>query len=129
MRELVLLGPFLTRADAAARSGLSPHDIAARPDLLRIGKPPLDEAYFAFQFGPTGIRRELGAVVLALKGRCDDLVIADWLLRPNPRLRNGSPLTWLREGGDYHRAVEAARDNGPGQVRQDRAGSDLSSAS
>ena len=114
MHELILLGPFLTRADAARYTRLDPLELAHRPDLLRIGKPPLDEAYFGFQFHLHAVDEDVGKVVMALRGAHDDMVIADWLVRPNHRLRGSTPLAWLSEGGSLTRAIEAAHRNGPG---------------
>jgi hypothetical protein len=113
MHELILLGPFLTRADAARYARLDPLELAHRPDLLHIGKPPLNEAYFGFQFHLHTVDPGVAEVVLALKGSHDDLVIADWLVRPNRGLRGSAPLAWLSEGGSSARAVEAALHHGP----------------
>ena len=90
-----LKGPFLTRSEAAAQSGLEVDDVPFRPDLLRIGGRMLPEVYFKFQFGTTGIRHEIGTVVLAMRGTFDDMTIADWLVRSNPALRGESPLERL----------------------------------
>lgn len=113
MHELILLGPFLTRVDAARYTRLDPLELAHRPDLLRIGSPPLDEAYFGFQFDQHAVDEKVGAVVLALKGHHTDLEIADWMVRPNRALGGSSPLRWLREGGRHERALDASHASGP----------------
>ena len=113
MHELILLGPFLTRADAARYARLDPLELAHRPDLLRIGRPPLEEAYFGFQFDQHRVIPDVGKVVLELRGVHEDLVIADWLVRPNRRLGGSSPLSWLGEGGRLSRVLEAAHHSGP----------------
>ena len=98
MPELVLLGPFLTRAEAARRAGLSSKEVRARPDLLRIGGRWLEEVYFAFQFDDGGIRRGIGGAVLSMRGYLDDETIADWLIRPNLDLAAETPLRWDAQG-------------------------------
>jgi hypothetical protein len=113
MSERVLLGPFLTRAQAACIAGVSPDAILHRPDLLRVSGRRLPETYFAFQFDELGIKRNVGLVVVALRGRFDDLAIADWLVRPNTALDGAIPLTWLKGGGDYRHVIEVAEVAGP----------------
>jgi hypothetical protein len=106
--ELVLMGPFLTRAQAAHRAGLSARELRARPDLLRIGGIWLEEVYFEFQFDRNGIRRGLGDVVLALRGDMGDEAIADWLIRPNSLLATETPLRWEASGRDRAQLRTAA---------------------
>ncbi len=107
MTGRVLLGPFLTRADAAERAGLAPAAIRLRPDLIHIGGRLLPEVYCRFQFGSTGIRRDIGTVVLAMRGICDDLTIADWLVRPNPALHGDTPLAQLNRTHTPARVLDA----------------------
>lgn len=92
MSEIVLQGPFLTRSQAARRSGAKKAELPDRPDLLHIGGRWTEEVYFAFQFDHHGIRPDIGRVVTALKGRWEDEVIADWLVRPNTKLVGATPL-------------------------------------
>ena len=113
MHELILLGPFLTRADAARYTRIDPLELMHRPDLLHIGSPPLDEAYFGFQFDQHRVIPELGRVVMEMKRTHDDLAIADWLVRPNRALGGTAPLVWLREGGRLARVTESAQTHGP----------------
>lgn len=107
MTGRVLLGPFLTRADAAEHAGLTPAAIRVRPDLIRIGGRLLPEVYCRFQFGGTGIRRDIGTVVLTMRGDCDDLTIADWLVRPNPALHGNTPLAHLNRTHAPGRVLDA----------------------
>ena len=100
MNGLILQGPFLTRAEAGRRAGLPGRHIFHRPDLLRAGGRTYKEAYFALQFDETGIRDDIGRIVLALRGKITDVVIADWLIRGSPALDGMSPLSWLNRGGD-----------------------------
>lgn len=111
MHALVLLGPFLTRDQAAARAGVEPAELRLRPDLLRIDGR--NEAYFAFQFDGKGIRRDIGSVVLSLRGVAGDLEIADWLIRGQPGLRGQAPLEWLFNSGDPRPVRHAAEVNPP----------------
>ena len=109
----VMIGPCLTRAQAAGRAGVDILEVQQRPDLLRLSGTWLQETYFAFQFDESGIRSDLGSVVQSLKGRFDDPEIADWLGRPNPLLESYSPLSWLGSGRTAARVDSAARDAGP----------------
>ena len=113
MTERVLVGPFLTRTEAARLAGLATRELRFRLDLLRNGGKERHEAYFAFQFDHTGVRRDLGSVVLLLRGRCDDVTIADWLVMKNPAMLGASPLTWLNRGGDLESVLAAADAVGP----------------
>lgn len=113
MTEKVLLGPFLTRGQAARRAGVVAATLCHRPDLLRINGRCLGECYFAFQFDQQGVRPDVGRVVRALHGRLEDVAIADWLVRPNHLLQESSPLGWMNGGGSIERVMEAARLAGP----------------
>lgn len=107
--ELVFLGPFLTRAQAARRAGISARELVARPDLLRLGGIWLEEVYFEFQFDRPGIRRGLGDAVITLRGHLGDEAIADWLIRPNGMLGTETPLRWSEHGRDHGRLLNAAQ--------------------
>lgn len=96
MTGLVLQGPFLTRHQAADHLATTPREVVARPELLRI-HGLLQECYFAFQCRADPVGRDVGRVVLAMKGRAGDLVIADWFIRSNPQLKETAPLTWLEQ--------------------------------
>ena len=113
MSQLVLQGPFLTRAQAARRARVPASLLVHRPDLLRVGGRWLQEAYFAFQFDADGVRPDLGYVVHNLKGKCPDVEIADWLVRPNRSLDNSTPLRFLRSSGAVDRVMAAAERDGP----------------
>ncbi len=113
MSERLLVGPFLTRAEAARRARLSRLDTAVRPDLLRIRSPWLEEAYFAFQFDRSGVRPGVGRVVQELKAGADDESIADWLVRPNPALGGTTPLAALAGRNGPARVIRAGRAAGP----------------
>ena len=113
MTERVLIGPFLTRADAAVRAGIRSRPVRLRPDLLRITSHWLPEAYFEFQFDDDGVRQELADVIETLKSDHDDLAIADWLSRPHSHLNTLSPLGWLDAGNSTRRIAEAAAREGP----------------
>lgn len=113
MRERILQGPFLTRAQAARRSRTPAGLILHRPDLLRVNGPWLQEAYFGFQFDRNGVRPTLGLVVQDLKSMHTDIAIADWLVRPHPSLDYSAPLKYLRSGGKVERVLAAAQSSGP----------------
>lgn len=110
LAEQVMIGPFLTRTQAARRAGVNTLELTQRPDLLRLRGKWLHETYFAFQFDESGVRPDLGRVVLSLRGRFEDPEIADWLGRPNPLLESLSPLSWLSSGRTPERVSAAARE-------------------
>ena len=112
MTEHVVLGPCLTRAEAARRAGTNSAELRHRPDLVRLGGRWLQETYPAFQFDGRGVHPGLGRVVMAMRGRCTGIELADWLVRPNRLLDNASPLVWLRNGHGSDRVLAAA--SGPG---------------
>lgn len=113
MTERVLLGPFLTRAQAARLAGVPPSVLVHRPDLLHIGGRWLQEAYCGFQFDEGGVRRDIGTVVHSLKPAYPDLAIADWLVKPNPALNNTSPLLYLSNTGRVDKVLAAEESNPP----------------
>jgi hypothetical protein len=110
--ERILKGPFLTRAEAARRADVPAGLVAYRPDLLRVEGKWLQEAYFGFQFDPSGVRQDLGAVVQELKREYSDIEIADWLVRPNQVLGYSSPLKHVSTFG-VDRVLAAAEVAGP----------------
>jgi hypothetical protein len=111
--ELVLQGPFLTRAQAARRAGVSAQVLVHRPDLLKVGGGWLQEVYFEFQFDPDGVRRDLGRVVQSLKPQRSDVVIGDWLVRPNRSLGHATPLRYLNGGGSVEQVVDVGEREVP----------------
>lgn len=106
MSELVLQGPFLTRAQAARRAGVPGDLLSDRPDLLHIRGPFSQEAYFAFQFDEHGIRPDIARVVHVARAELAELEVADWLVRPNSGLNGSSPLTYLNGHGSVEHVVE-----------------------
>lgn len=113
MSQLVLQGPFLTRAQAARRAGVPGSLLVHRPDLLKVGGSWLQEVYFEFQFDRDGVRPELGRVVQSLKPKRSDVVIGDWLVRPNRLLGHTSPVRYLHNGGSVERVVEIGESEVP----------------
>jgi len=113
MAERILMGHFLTRAQAARRADVPPDEIVLRPDLLRIGGVWLEEVYFEFQFDRSGVRPNLASVVQQLKFHFDDLTIADWLVRPNPVLSGTTPLRWTTTSRDNDLLAKAVANAGP----------------
>lgn len=108
-RGLVLIGPFLTRAEAARLAGVPRDQIAHRPDLVRIGGRWTEEVYLAWQFDQHGVRSDIGRVVTDLAGHCPGVVIADWMTRPNPELQEATPLAWLLAKRDPQAVARAAK--------------------
>jgi hypothetical protein len=52
--------------------------------------------------------KDIGRVVLTLRGRWSDIEIADWLVRQNPDLKEITPLAWIQHGLGLHPALRAA---------------------
>jgi hypothetical protein len=113
MAERILMGHFLTRAQAARRADVPPNEIVLRPDLLRIGGVWLEEVYFEFQFDRSGVRPNLASVVQQMRILFDDLTIADWLVRPNPVLSGTTPLRWTTTRRDNDLLAKAVANAGP----------------
>lgn len=111
MSELVLKGPFLTRAQAAHRSGLPADLLPDRPDLLHIRSSFSQEVYFEFQFDDHGIRPDIAHVVRVMRTHADELTIADWLVRANPELAGVSPLSYLNGHGSIERVLRLDIDS------------------
>ena len=107
MSELLLQGPFLTRAQAARLAHLPGSQLPDRPDLLHVRGPFLQETYFAFQFDEHGIRSDLARVVHAARADLGELEVADWLVRPSPDLNGTSPLTYLNGSGSVDQVLQA----------------------
>lgn len=110
MSEHILVGHFLTRAQASRRSGIPPGQLVARPDVIHIGGTWLEEVYFAFQFGDHALRPDIASAVRILHSRYDDETIADWLARPNDELGLVTPLSWSAMGHDARRLARASRE-------------------
>lgn len=115
MSEVVLQGPFLTRSQAAHRSGLPKAELPDRPDLLRLGGKWTEEVYFDFQFDDHGIRRDIGRVVSAVRGHREDEVIADWLVRANTHLSGATPLAVLNSPHGLDRVLKAITSEPPAE--------------
>ncbi|MDH4118458.1 MAG: hypothetical protein OEW30_13820 [Acidimicrobiia bacterium] len=111
MTGLVLHGPFLTRAEAAARLGAATDTLPNRAELLRIGGP-LQEVYFAFQLRNDAVGNDLARVVLTMRGNLTDQEIADWLFTENPLLDGATPLRWLENRRSLATLLGAARREG-----------------
>ena len=105
----LLSGPFLTRAEAAARGSIDAMALASRQDVLRLPGHHLEETYPAFQFDRAGLRPDVASIVGALAPDWDQLSIADWLVRPSPDLSALSPLAWLQAGRSPQAVLDAAQ--------------------
>lgn len=115
----MLQGPFLTRTEAARALGIRKSEVVLRPELLRV-TGLLEECYFEFQCRSERVSRDLGRLVLSLRGSADDLTIADWLVRQNLQLKEVSPLVWIEQGwglGPVLRAAANASTRSEHQVR------------
>ncbi len=110
MSDLNLVrGPFLTRAEAAARSRRGLDGVVALG-----GHYALEEVYPAFQFTPDGYPLPgLDAVREALGDGFDPWATAAWLSEPHLGLGGRAPADWLREGRPVDPVVDLARQARP----------------
>lgn len=109
MSDIVLVGPFWTRAEAAAYLGITPQELRSRNDVLRLEGRWLEETYPALQFCDHEIRFEVSAVVEFVHAYLPGTAIADWLTRPNPALGSLTPMEWFNTGQDLNTALHVAQ--------------------
>ena len=109
MSDLVLVGPFWTRAEAAEYLGITPNELCARRDVLRLEGQWLEETYPALQFCDHEVRFEVAAVVDFVRSDLRGTAIADWLTRPNPALGSLTPMEWFKTGQDLNTALDVAQ--------------------
>ena len=118
MSDIVLVGPFWTRAETAEYLGISSAELVKRRDVLRIEGRWLEETYPALQFSDHEVRHEVAAVVAALGDQLPGAALADWLTRPNVALGAVSPLAWFDAGMSVNKALQvAASDIGEAWAR------------
>lgn len=108
MSDIVLVGPFWTRDEAAEYLSIAPEELRARNDVLRLEGRWLEETYPALQFAANGIRFEISAVVEHVGTDLPGIAIADWLTRPNPALGAMTPMEWFNAGQDLNTALNVA---------------------
>ena len=106
--DVVLVGPFWTRAETADYLGIDISEVPSRDDLLRIEGHWLEETYPALQFADHQVRFEISSVVEFLGGQLPGQAIADWLTRPNPALGALTPMQWFDAGNDINLALNVA---------------------
>lgn len=111
MSDVVLVGPFWTRSEAAAYLGISAAELRARADILRIEGRWLEETYPALQFSDHEVRFEVAAVVDFVGAELPGAAIADWLTRPNQALGALTPLQWFDSGQDVNTALQVAQSD------------------
>mgnify|MGYP001823594503 FL=1 len=111
MSDVVLVGPFWTRSETAAYLGISPNELRARVDVLRIEGRWLEETYPALQFSDHEVRFEVAAVVDFVGAELPGTAVADWLTRPNPELGALTPLQWFDSGQDVNVALHVAQSD------------------
>ncbi len=109
MSDIVLVGPFWTRAEAAEYLGITPDQLCARSDVLRIEGHWLEETYPALQFCDHEVRFEVAALVEFVSSDLPGAAIADWLTRPNPALGALTPMEWFKTGQDLNTALDVAQ--------------------
>ena len=109
MSDIVLVGPFWTRSEAADYLGITPGQLCARSDVLRIEGHWLEETYPALQFCDHEVRFEVAALVEFVSPDLPGAAIADWLTRPNPALGTLTPMQWFETGQDLNAALNVAQ--------------------
>ena len=109
MSDVVLVGPFWTRAETAQYLGIATSEVPAREDLLRIEGHWLEETYPALQFADHEVRFEIALLVELLDGQLPGPAIADWLTRSNEALGALTPMQWFDAGNDINTALNVAQ--------------------
>lgn len=109
MSDVVLVGPFWTRAETAEYLGISASEVRSRTDILRIEGHWLEETYPALQFADDEVRYEVALVVELLGDQLPGQAIADWLTRPNEALGALTPMQWFDTGSDVNTALSVAQ--------------------
>lgn len=109
MSDVVLVGPFWTRSQAAEYLGTSAEAIRARADILRIEGRWLEETYPALQFMDHEVRFEIAAIIDLVGSELPGTAIADWLTRPNDALGALTPLQWFDSGHAVNTALQVAQ--------------------
>ena len=111
MSDLVLVGPFWTRSEAASYLGISPDTLRERTDVVRIEGRWLEETYPALQFEDHEVRFEISTIVKAIGMELPGAAIADWLSRSNPLLAAMTPLDWFDAGLSLQTALTAVMED------------------
>ncbi len=108
--EIVLVGPFWTRSQAADDLGCSDTCLLDRSDVLRIGARLSQEVYPAFQFQQHQVRGDIAGITqLMLQHDVTGAVISDWFVRSHPDLGGSTPLQWLDHGRPERTVAKTAR--------------------
>jgi len=107
MSDVVLVGPFWTRSEAASYLGITSDELLKRTDVVRLEGRWLEETYPALQFRDHEVRHEIATVVEAVGEELTGAAIADWLSRANPLLGTMSPIDWFNAGLSLKTALTA----------------------
>lgn len=129
MSDIVLVGPFWTRAEAAEYLGISQDELCARNDLLSLEGHWLEETYPALQFRDHEVRFEVSAVVELVYDDLPGTAIADWLTRSNPALGAMTPMEWFNTGQDLNTALHVAQADIESEADRARRSPRLAAAS
>ena len=111
MSDLVLVGPFWTRSEAASYLGITAEELLARTDIVRLEGRWLEETYPSLQFRDNDVRHEVAEIVIQIGDVVTGAAIADWLSRPNDLLGFMSPLGWFDAGLSLPMAIAAAHED------------------
>lgn len=107
MSDVVLVGPFWTRSEAASYLGITGDELLERRDLVRLEGRWLEETYPAIQFRDNEVRYEVATIVEAVGDELPGAAIADWLSRTNPLLGTMTPIDWFNAGLSIQMALTA----------------------
>ena len=111
MSDLVLVGPFWTRSEAATYLGIAADELCERNDVIRIEGRWLEETYPALQFRDHDVRHEISTLVEVIGNELPGAAIADWLCRSNPLLGAMTPLAWFDAGLSLQQALAAIQED------------------
>jgi hypothetical protein len=127
--DIVLVGPFWTRAETAEYLGISQKELCARTDIVRLDGHWLEETYPALQFRDHQVRFEVSALVDFVHDDLTGTAIADWLTRSNPALGAMTPMEWFNTGQDLNTALNVARADIETEANRIRPSSGMAVAS
>lgn len=111
MSDVVLVGPFWTRAEAASYLGITGAELLERTDVVRLEGRWLEETYPALQFRDNDVRHEVATIVATVGDDLPGAAVADWLTRANPLLGAMSPIDWFNAGLSLKMALQAIQED------------------
>lgn len=106
--EIVSIGHFLTRSEAAHLLGVPARTLLSMDNLLRLGgRVAIQEVYPGFQFRNREAFEAFREVVHRF-GHTDPWLVLGWLNRRRTEFGGHSAVEWLHEGRDVSKVLQLA---------------------